>query len=103
MQSGGGRGTASYEALSNLAGRHALISEGYRVLRISLFDAFAPEGVFDAVRGLCGAVECMAALRKAVGTDLQIIFEAHTRLNPPQAVELCNNLIPYRPFYYVGV
>ena len=41
----------------------------------------------------------MAALREAVGPDLQIIFEAHTRLNPPQAVELCNNLIPYCLFY----
>ena len=29
----------------------------------------------------------------------QIIFEAHTRLNPPQAVELCNALESYRPFY----
>ena len=41
----------------------------------------------------------MAALREAVRPDPQIIFEAHTRLNHPQAVELCNNLIPYLPFY----
>ena len=77
---------------------HALVCEGYSVLRISPFDAFAPDGVFDAVRGLCGAVDYMAALREAVGPDPQIIFEAHTRLNPPQAIELCNSLIPFAPF-----
>ncbi len=78
---------------------HALIHEGYSVLRISPLDAFAPEGVFDAVRGLRGAIDYMAALREAVGPETQIIFEAHTRLNPPQAVELCNGLASYQPFY----
>ena len=63
---------------------HALIHEGYSVLRISPLDAFAPEGVFDAVRGLRGAIDYMAALREAVGPETQIIFEAHTRLNPPR-------------------
>ncbi len=77
----------------------SLLAEGYKVLRMSPLDAFAPGHVFDAVRGLRGAVDYMAALREAVGPDAQIIFEAHTRLNPPQAVELCNDLAPYRPFY----
>ena len=62
----------------------ALIHEGYSVLRISPLDAFAPEGVFDAVRGLRGTPSYMAALREAVGPETQIIFEAHTRLNPPR-------------------
>lgn len=77
----------------------ALVDEGYKVLRISPLDAFAEDNVFDAVRGLRSSIDYMAALREAVGPDTQIIFEAHTRLNPPQAVELCNNLAPYRPFY----
>ncbi len=77
----------------------SLLTEGYKVLRISPLDAFAQADVFDTVRGLRGSVDFMAALREAVGDDVQIIFEAHTRLNPPQAVELCNALEPYRPFY----
>jgi L-alanine-DL-glutamate epimerase-like enolase superfamily enzyme len=78
---------------------HALLDEGYKVLRISPLDAFAKDNCFDAVRGLRGSVDFMAALREAVGPDIQIIFEAHTRLNPPQAIELCNGLEAYRPFY----
>jgi L-alanine-DL-glutamate epimerase-like enolase superfamily enzyme len=78
---------------------HALLNEGYKVLRISPLDAFAKDNCFDAVRGLRGSVDFMAALREAVGPDIQIIFEAHTRLNPPQAIELCNGLEAYRPFY----
>lgn len=77
----------------------ALLDEGYKVLRMSPLDAFAENNCFDAVRGLRGAVDFMAALREAVGPDIQIIFEAHTRLNPPQAIELCNAIEPYRPFY----
>ncbi len=77
----------------------ALLDEGYKVLRISPLDAFAVDNCFDAVRGLRGAVDYMAALRESVGPDIQIIFEAHTRLNPPQAIELCNAIERYRPFY----
>ncbi|MFT5090474.1 MAG: L-alanine-DL-glutamate epimerase-like enolase superfamily enzyme [Candidatus Latescibacterota bacterium] len=76
-----------------------LLDEGYKVLRMSPLDAFATDDCFDVVRGLRGSVDFMAALRESVGPDIQIIFEAHTRLNPPQAIELCNAIEAYRPFY----
>ena len=47
----------------------SLLEEGYKVLRMSPLDAFAPDHVFDAVRGLREAVDYMAALREAVGPD----------------------------------
>jgi galactonate dehydratase len=84
---------------STVESGQSLLAEGYKVLRISPLDAFAQADVFDAARGVHRSVDFMAALREAVGDEVQIIFEAHTRLNPPQAVELCNAVEPYRPFY----
>lgn len=84
---------------STVESGQSLLAEGYKVLRISPLDAFAQADVFDAARGVHRSVDFMAALREAVGDEVQIIFEAHTRLNPPQAVELCNALESYRPFY----
>ena len=78
----------------------SLVKEGYKVLRMSPFDAFSSDsGSFDAVRALRGSVEYIAALRETVGLDIQIIFEAHTRLTPPQAIQLCNQISPYLPYY----
>ncbi len=77
-----------------------LIDDGYRVLRISPLDAFSSNsGCFNVVRGLHGSVEYIAALRETVGPDIQIIFEVHTRLTPPQAIQLCNQISPYMPYY----
>jgi galactonate dehydratase len=75
-----------------------LLSEGWRVLRISPIDATVTDH-FDATRAVRGGVEQMAALRQAVGDDVEIVFEVHTRLTPNRAIELCNALVPYRPFF----
>ncbi|MBE6999752.1 MAG: galactonate dehydratase [Clostridia bacterium] len=43
--------------------------------------------------------KCMKALREAVGDDIEIVFECHTRLSPPRAIELCNRIADYHPFF----
>ena len=73
----------------------ALLDEGWRVLRISPVE----DDGFDPGRAVRAAVEHMATLRDAVGADVEIIFEVHTRLTPTRAVELCNAIAPYRPFF----
>ncbi|MGV3721094.1 MAG: mandelate racemase/muconate lactonizing enzyme family protein, partial [Actinomycetota bacterium] len=44
-------------------------------------------------------VRQFAAIREAVGEDVEIIIDVHTRLDPPDAVRLCRDLEPYRPFF----
>ena len=73
----------------------ALLDEGCRVLRISPVN----DDGFDPGRAVRTGVAHMAALRAAVGPDVEIIFEVHTRLTPARAIELCNALAPYRPYF----
>jgi len=75
-----------------------LLAEGYKVLRISATDTLA-DGHFDPQKAVLQGVRYMDTLRQAVGDDPQIIFEAHTRLSPPHAIELCNSIEAFRPFY----
>jgi L-alanine-DL-glutamate epimerase-like enolase superfamily enzyme len=44
-------------------------------------------------------VELMKTAREAVGPEGELIFEAHTRLTPIRAVELCRALEEYRPYF----
>ena len=78
--------------------RHArrLIDEGWRVLRISPIRC---DGPFDPKAAVRRGIEHFEALRAAIGDELEIILEVHTRLSPPRAIELCNGLEAFHPFY----
>ena len=45
------------------------------------------------------AEEQIAAIREAIGPDIQICFDMHTRLDTAHAVALCKAVEPYRPFF----
>jgi len=74
-----------------------LLEEGWRVLRISPIDAI--EGGFDPKRAILKAVEHFSALRAAIGEEVEVILEVHTRLTPARAIELCNAIEEFRPFF----
>ena len=74
-----------------------LLAEGWRVIRFGSLDE-VDEG-FDPKRATLMGIERMAALREAVGDEVEIIFEVHTRLTPIRAIELCNGIAEYRPFF----
>jgi galactonate dehydratase len=46
------------------------------------------------------AVECVAAVREAVGPDVELLIEAHRRLAPIHAIRIAHMLEEYRPFWY---
>ena len=75
------------------------LAEGWRVLRISPIDSVVAEDGLNPKIAVLRGVETMAALREAVGPEVEIIFEVHTRLTPTRAIELCNGLEPYHPFF----
>ena len=41
----------------------------------------------------------MQAVREAIGDEMEIILDVHTRLDLPDAVTLCRELEPLRPFF----
>jgi galactonate dehydratase len=50
---------------------------------------------------LRGAAERVAAVRKAVGDDVEIALDPHARIaEPVRALELAEVVKPYRPFFY---
>lgn len=70
--------------------------EGWRFVRWGL-----PEegGVFDPRRSVFAAVEQLAAVREAVGDEVEMILDVHTRLDMPDALRLCREAEPLRPFF----
>ena len=45
------------------------------------------------------AIEQFAAIREAVGDEIEITFDIHTRLDQRDAVYLCNELEQFRPYF----
>jgi L-alanine-DL-glutamate epimerase-like enolase superfamily enzyme len=75
----------------------AAVEEGYRVVRISPTDPFGePFEPGPAIRKSIGFFE---AVRRAVGDEIEVVFEVHTRLSPHRAIELCNAIAEYRPLF----
>ena len=54
---------------------------------------------FAAVVSREGIVEEMAALRRALGPDAQIMVDLHWKFTPNQALALIAALAPYRPYF----
>ncbi|MEQ4723470.1 mandelate racemase/muconate lactonizing enzyme family protein [Nonomuraea sp. B19D2] len=69
---------------------------GWRALRLALP---APGEAFEPRAAVRAGVECFAAAREAVGEDVDLVLDVHTRLDPPEAVQLCRELEPLRPLF----
>jgi len=75
-----------------------ILALGYTVLRICPHDNLT-DGFYEPGRQVRSSVNFMKALRKAVGDEIEIIFECHTRLTPVRAIEVCNAIAEYRPIF----
>ncbi|WP_405433984.1 mandelate racemase/muconate lactonizing enzyme family protein [Streptomyces anulatus] len=74
-----------------------LVAEGWRHLRFaSPHDA---DGTLDARRCLRGSVELFQQVRDAVGDEVELILDVHTRLDPPEALTLCREIEAARPYF----
>lgn len=74
------------------------IAQGYTVIRICPHDVLV-DGYFEPAKQVKTSVDYMRELRKAIGYDVEIIFEFHTRFTPVRAIELCNAIAEYRPVF----
>src|SRR3954468_8041084 len=79
-----------------LADCRARVAQGWRHLRLVVP---AHQGVLEARRATRAAVSQMRALREALGDDVELLLDVHTRLDPPEAALLCRELEPVRPFF----
>ena len=71
-----------------------VLEKGYKALKV---DPFGP-GFMELSRAeTLRSVELVAAIREAVGPDIEVFIEMHGRFNARTAIELANLLAPYHP------
>jgi galactonate dehydratase len=71
-----------------------VVKRGYRALKLDPFGAASAELTPPDRRG---AVDIVAAVREAVGPDVQIMVEMHGRFTPATAADVAVRLEPYEP------
>jgi|tagenome__1003787_1003787.scaffolds.fasta_scaffold20939045_3 L-alanine-DL-glutamate epimerase-like enolase superfamily enzyme len=74
-----------------------LAGEGWRHLRFSVPTPRSP--IVEPRESVRVALELFRAARDAVGEDVELIIDVHTRLDPPDALLLCRELQDARPFF----
>jgi galactonate dehydratase len=73
-------------------------AKGITALRFRAFHTYDEIGLHDHKLAVEQQVEYMAAIRDAVGYDVDLILECHGRYDPEWAIELARRIEPYRPF-----
>ncbi len=79
--------------------KHALseVATGLTALK---GDPFGHTGIFISAEAEYDAIEKVAAVRDAVGDDVELLVECHGRLNPTSAIRIGNALEEFRPYVY---
>ena len=63
-------------------------------------DPFDHRGLFIPIEAERVAIQKLAAVREAVGDDVELLVEVHGRLAPADAIRIGNAMEAYRPFVY---
>ncbi|GAA3698671.1 galactonate dehydratase [Nonomuraea antimicrobica] len=74
-----------------------LVADGWRHLRFAV--PHAPDGVLDQRASMRAGIELFHQMRAAVGEEVELILDVHTRLDPPEAVTLCREIEAARPYF----
>lgn len=73
------------------------VAEGWKVLRWGF--AHLPGNILEPRPAVLRAIQECEAIRQAVGDAVEIALDVHTRLNPADAIWLCQELEAYRPYF----
>ena len=82
-----------------------LVDEGWKFLRWGqpeTLDTYRKNkgiSILEPTKSIRIAVEQMSKVRDAVGPDIQICFDAHTRLDTAHVVQMCIDLEQFKPFF----
>ena len=81
-----------------------VVDEGWKFVRWGQPETggvFEAEGtsVLEPTKSMRIAVEQMSEVRNAVGPDIQICLDVHTRLDTAHVVQMCSDLEEFKPFF----
>jgi galactonate dehydratase len=75
----------------------AAVARGATALK---WDPFGAASLFISTEEIRAAVDCVAAVREAVGPAIDLLIEVHGRLSPANAIRVARQLEAYDPFFY---
>lgn len=77
------------------------VAEGWQFIRYGVGEGSAAErnGIYEQSKALHWSVDAFAALRQAVGPDIEICVDFHQRTTPAYGIQLARALEPMRPFF----
>jgi len=71
--------------------------EGWKFVRWGL--PIAEGGILEPRQAVRTALKQFQAVREAVGDEIEICFDVHTRLDLPDALELCREAEQFKPYF----
>lgn len=89
-----GQGSSDTKALVENA--QTRVAEGWRFVRWGLP---TEEDVLEPTRAVQRSIAQFRDLREALGDEIELCFDIHTRLSPADSITLCREVLPFRPFF----
>ena len=73
------------------------VKQGFRFVRFGV--AEGPDGILEPRKAVPRTVELAEAVRDEVGDAIEMCIDFHTRLDPIDAVRLCDALVPFNLYF----
>lgn len=73
------------------------VAEGWRALK---WDPFGTSYLRHERAAMNRSTAIVAAVREAVGPDVELMIEGHGRFDVPTAVDIARTLAPFRPYWF---
>jgi galactonate dehydratase len=74
------------------------VQEGWKFVRFGVADD-GGGNILEPSQAVRKSIAKFAAVREAVGEDIEICLDIHTRLDPPHTIALCRALEQYQPYF----
>lgn len=76
-------------------------AEGFRSIKAAPWDGFPRKGTAaETARAAELGIACVAAMREAVGPEVDILVDCHSNFTVPMAIDVAQRLEPYRLGWY---
>ena len=73
---------------------------GFKFARWGMVDPEREEGnILEPARAVRFGIEQVKAVREALGDEIEICVDVHTRLDPAAVIQFCKGVEEYRPFF----
>jgi L-alanine-DL-glutamate epimerase-like enolase superfamily enzyme len=73
------------------------VADGWKFVRWGF--AHQRGNIIEPSKSVVRSIKEFQAVREAVGDDIELLIDVHTRVNLPEAVTLCREVEPFRPFF----